>query len=296
MSVIDAPGKIAAAPIGLASRLLRHPRFVIGAAVLLAIVVMALLAPWIAPRDPNAISLTSRLVPPVWDVRGTWDRPLGTDALGRDYLSRLIWGARASLLIGISAVSLAALIGCTLGILGGFFGGRVDMLVTYIVTCRLAMPGALVILTLVSLIGPSIKSLILVIGLLFWPSFAIVARTATMDVMRMEFVTAAIASGATRFRVVISEVLPNIVNPILVIATLELAYIIIAEASLSFLGLGVQAPTPAWGLMISEGKRAMFTNPTLVILPGIALMALVLSINSIGDALRDATDPTREDR
>jgi len=296
MTLADAPRNVAVAPIGLGSRLLRHPRFLIGAVVFLAIVLMAIFAPLIAPKDPNAISLTTRLLPPVWEARGSWDRPLGTDALGRDYLSRLIWGARASLLIGVSAVTLAALIGCTLGILGGFYGGRVDMLVTYIVTCRLAMPGALVVLTLVSLIGPSIQSLILVIGLLFWPSFAIVARTATMDVMRMEFVTAAIASGATRLRVVVSEVLPNIVNPILVIATLELAYIIIAEASLSFLGLGVQAPTPAWGLMIAEGKRAMFTNPSLVTLPGFALMVLVLSINTIGDALRDATDPTREDR
>jgi peptide/nickel transport system permease protein len=296
MSIVETPGSAAVPPVRLGARLLASPRFVIAATVLMAIVLMAILAPLIAPNDPNAISLTKRLVPPVWEARGSWDHPLGTDAIGRDYLSRLIWGARASLVIGVSAVTVAAIIGCTLGILGGFFGGRIDMLVTYIVTCRLAMPGALVVLTLVSLIGPSIPTLILVIGLLFWPSFAIVSRTATMDVMRMEFVTAAVASGATRLRIVVSEVLPNIANPILVIATLELAYIIIAESSLSFLGLGVQAPTPAWGLMIAEGKRAMFTNPTLVTLPGIALMVLVLSINTIGDALRDATDPTRQDR
>lgn len=296
MADVVAESLPSAAPPTLLKRLSRRPTFLIAFTVFMLIALMAIFAPVIAPQDPYAASLVNRLVPPMWEDGGSAAHPFGTDGLGRDYLSRMIYGARTSLVIGISSVLLAGFIGCSLGILGGYFGGRVDMVVNFIITCRLAMPGALLVLALVSLIGPSLPNLILVIGLLYWPAFAIVARTATMEVAKMDYVTAARAAGARTGQIVRQEILPNITAPILVIATLELAYIILAEAALSFLGLGVQPPLAAWGLMIKEGKTFMFTQPSIILIPGIALLILVLSINLIGDGLRDASDPSGDAR
>lgn len=272
-------------------RMLRHRGFLIGFGVIALIVAMALLAPWIAPHDPYAQDLGKRLVPPVWDSRGTWEHVLGTDHLGRDYLTRLMFGARISLVIGLGAASIGCLIGVTLGVLAGYFGGRVDHVVSYLLTCQLALPTLLLAMSLVFLIGPSVAVVIGIIGVLHWTYFLVVTRAATLQIRELDYVTAARALGCSRFQVITHEVLPNVANQIIVIFTLEIGIAIIAEASLSFLGVGVPAPHPSWGLLIAEGKNSMFFRPWLVVIPGMVLFALVIAINLMGDGLRDATAP-----
>jgi peptide/nickel transport system permease protein len=262
-----------------------------GAVILAVILVLALLAPWISPHDPYAQDLAKRLIPPIWQDRGSWDHLLGTDKLGRDYLSRLIWGGRISLLIGVSTVVISGVIGTALGVAAGFFGGRVDAVISYVITTRLALPVVLVALAAAALVGGSLAMVILVLGLLLWDRFAVVARTATLQVARADYVAAARAIGCSTRRIVFSEVLPNILNPLIVVATLEMAHAILLEAALSFLGLGVQPPLPSWGLMISEGKQYMFFSPWVITVPGTVLVILVLAINLLGDGLRDVTQP-----
>ncbi len=218
-------------------------------------------------------SVMTQQIPPVWQAKGTWDHVLGTDKLGRDYLSRLIYGSQISLLIGLSAAGLSGLIGTTLGLCAGYFGGRVDAFVSYIVTARLAMP------------------VVLVLGLLLWDRFAVVTRAATQQIRGQDFISAARAVGLTNTRILLQEVLPNIGNALIVIATLEVAHAILLEAALSFLGLGVQPPLPSWGLMIAEGKQYMFFQPWIITIPGVALLLLVLAINLVGDGVRDVTAP-----
>ena len=272
-------------------RMLRHQGFLIGAAIIAAIAVMALVAPWLAPHDPYAQDLAKRLVPPIWDARGSWEHLLGTDHLGRDYLSRLMYGARISLMIGLGAASIGCLIGVSLGIAAGYFGGRIDQAVSYLLTCQLALPGLLLAMSLVFLIGPSVTVVICVIGVLHWTYFLVVTRAATMQIRELDYVTAARALGCTRGQVISHEVLPNLLNQIIVVYTLEVGVAIIAEASLSFLGVGVPAPNPSWGLLIAEGKNSMFFRPWLVVVPGLFLFSLVIAINLMGDGLRDATAP-----
>ena len=272
-------------------RMLRHQGFLIGATIIAAIAVMALLAPWLAPHDPYAQDLAKRLVPPIWDAQGSWEHLLGTDHLGRDYLSRLMYGARISLMIGLGAASIGCLIGVSLGIAAGYFGGRIDQAVSYLLTCQLALPGLLLAMSLVFLIGPSVTVVICVIGVLHWTYFLVVTRAATMQIRELDYVTAARALGCTRGQVISHEVLPNLLNQIIVVFTLEVGVAIIAEASLSFLGVGVPAPNPSWGLLIAEGKNSMFFRPWLVVVPGLFLFALVIAINLMGDGLRDATAP-----
>ena len=275
----------------LRRRAMDHAGVTIGAGVLLAIVLLALLAPLLAPHDPYAQDLSRRLIPPLWHAEGSWAHPLGTDMLGRDYLSRLIYGSRISLLIGFSVMLISGFIGATLGIAAGYFGGRTDLLVTYLTTVRLSMPVILVALTTVALIGSSLLVVILVLGLLKWDRFAVVLRSATQQVRNLDSVTAARAIGCPTWRIVLGEVLPNVASQLIVVATLEMGSAILLEASLSFLGLGVQPPAPSWGLMISEAKTYMFFSPWLITLPGAALLALVLSINLLGDGVRDVTAP-----
>ncbi len=275
----------------LRRRALEHAGVTLGAGVLLAIVVLALAAPLLAPHDPYAQDLSRRLIPPIWHAEGNWTFALGTDALGRDYLSRLIYGSRISLLIGFSVMLISGLIGATLGIAAGSFGGKVDLFVTYLTTVRLSMPVILVALTTVALTGSSLFVVILVLGLLKWDRFAVVLRSATQQVRNLDYVTAAQAIGCPAWRIVLGEVLPNVASHLIVVATLEMGSAILLEAALSFLGLGVQPPAPSWGLMISEAKGYMFFSPWLITLPGAALFALVLSINMLGDGVRDVTSP-----
>lgn len=277
----------------LRGRMLSHAGFVIGATVLIIIALMALLAPWISPGDPYDQVLSRKLIPPIWhdSLKATWDHPLGTDHLGRDYLTRLFYGARISLLIGFSAMLISGVIGTTLGVLAGYYGGKVDMVVNFIITTRLSMPVVLVALAVVSLIGSSLTVVIWVLGLLIWDRFAVVMRSATQQVRNLDFVTSAQALGCSTPRILFGEILPNIGNALIVIATIEVAHAILLEAALSFLGLGVQPPEPSWGLMIAEAKGMMFFDPWLITIPGVALFALVLAVNLLGDGIRDVTAP-----
>ena len=272
-------------------RILGHQGVMIGAAIVLTAVLIALSAPLIAPHDPYYQDLLNRLVPPVWDSRGSWEHILGTDHLGRDYLSRLIYGARISLLIGIGAALISGLIGTVLGVAAGYFGGRVDMVVTFMITVRLSMPVVLVALAVVAIVGGSLQVVIMVLGFLLWDRFAVVMRSSTLQIRSMDYVAAAQAVGCSTTRILTTEIMPNVVNNLIVIATLEIAHAIILEAALSFLGLGVQPPLPSWGLMVSEGKDMMLFEPWLITIPGVALFLLVLAINLLGDGARDITAP-----
>jgi peptide/nickel transport system permease protein len=275
----------------MSRRILRHQGVVIGAVIVAAVVLIALFAPLIAPHDPYHQDLLARLKPPVWDPRGSWAHILGTDHLGRDYLSRLIYGARISLLIGIGAALISGLIGTIMGVMAGYFGGRVDMVVTFLITVRLSMPVVLVALAVVAIVGGSLQVVIMVLGLLLWDRFAVVMRSSTLQIRSMDYVAAAQAVGCSTGRVLMTEIMPNVLNNLIVIATLEIAHAIILEAALSFLGLGVQPPLPSWGLMVSEGKDMMLFEPWLITIPGVALFLLVLSINLLGDGVRDITAP-----
>jgi peptide/nickel transport system permease protein len=277
----------------LRRRIFPHWGLLIGGAILAAIVLMALLAPVVAPHDPLDQQLARKLIPPVWHAaaKATWAHPLGTDHLGRDYLSRLLYGAQISLLIGFSAMLISGVIGTVMGVLAGYFGGRVDMVVSFIVTTRLSMPVVLVALAVVAIVGSSLGIVIWVLGLLIWDRFAVVMRSATQQVRARDFVTAAQAVGCSTSRILLTEVAPNVANHLIVVATLEMAHAILLEAALSFLGLGVQPPTPSWGLMVSEAKGLMFFDPWLITIPGVALFLLVLAINMLGDGLRDVTAP-----
>ncbi len=277
----------------LRRRIFGHAGLLIGAVVLVTIFLMAILAPWLAPHDPYDQVLERKLIPPVWfdDPKATWDHILGTDALGRDYLSRLLYGARISLLIGFAAMLISGVIGTTIGVLAGYFGGRVDMVANFIITTRLSMPVVLVAIAVVSLVGSSLTVVIWVLGLLIWDRFAVVMRSATMQVRDLDFVASAQALGCSTPRILLTEIMPNIVNNLIVVATVEMAHAIILEAALSFLGMGVQPPEPSWGLMISEAKGLMFFEGWLIFIPGIALFMLVLAINLLGDGVRDVTAP-----
>jgi peptide/nickel transport system permease protein len=259
----------------------------LGVSVVGIILLVALTASWLAPHDPFAQDLMKRMIPPSWMDGGSTEHLLGTDQLGRDYLSRLIYGARISLLIGTLTVVTSGLIGTTLGVVGGYFGGRTDDVVMFAITCRLAIPLILVALTVVALVGSSLTVVVLTLGLLLWERFAVVARTTTMQVRTLDYVAAARAAGASTPHILLKEILPNILTHLVVVATLEMALAILLEAALSFLGLGVPPPLPSWGLMISEAKDYMFFSPWVIMVPGIALFVLVLGINLVGDGLRD---------
>lgn len=274
-------------------RMFTHVGFMVGGFILLSIIALAFLAPLIAPHDPFDQQLARKLIPPIWHdhAKASWVHPLGTDQFGRDYLSRLIHGSQISLLIGFSAMLISGVIGTALGVAAGYFGGRVDMVVNFLITTRLSMPVILVALAVVSLVGNSLWIVIWVLGLLIWDRFAVVMRSTTQQVRNLDYVAAAQAIGCSVPRIIFTEIMPNIVNNLIVVATIEMAHAIILEAALSFLGLGVQPPAPSWGLMISEGKNHMLFDPWLIGIPGTALFILILAINLLGDGIRDVTAP-----
>lgn len=267
-----------------------HKGLIFGGTLVVLLILVAIFAPLLAPHDPYAQNLLARLKPPVF-LGGTWEHPLGTDHLGRDYLSRLVYGARISLFIGVVAALISGMIGTVMGVAAGYFGGRVDTVVTFMINVRLALPVVLVSLAVVAVFGGSLMVVTTVLGLLLWDRFAVVLRSATMQVRSMEYIDAAEVLGTSMPRLLVKDILPNVANHLIVITTLEIAHAIILEAALSFLGLGVQPPNPSWGLMISEGKEMLLFEPWLITIPGIALFLLVLSINMMGDGLRDVTAP-----
>lgn len=267
----------------------------IGAVIVGIAAFCALFAPLLVPHDPFAQDLGKRLLVPFWMDGNDPAHLLGTDQLGRDYLARLIYGCRISMMIGVTVTIVSGVIGITMGVLGGFIGGRVDDIVLFAITTRLSLPVVLVALAVVGLLGSSMTILMITLGLLLWERFAVVARSTTMQVRNLDFVAAAWCAGCSRFRILAGEVLPNIASHLVVVATLEIALAILLEAALSFLGLGVPPPLPSWGLMIAEAKDYMFFSPWVIMIPGVCLFVLVLGINLLGDGLRDTfgarTDP-----
>ncbi|MBZ9993996.1 ABC transporter permease [Mesorhizobium sp. BH1-1-4] len=272
-------------------RYLSHGSFTLGGVLVLIVVAMAVLAPILAPYSPYAQSLAGRFTPPLWMTGGGWSHPLGTDQLGRDYLSRILYGAQISLMIGIGTAIISGMIGTSLGVTAGYFGGKIDSVIMFIITARLAMPVILVALAVVALAGASLTIVTLTLGLLLWDRFALVGRATAMQIRNSDFVTAAELQGASVAQIIVHEILPNLVNNLIVVATLEIAQAIVLEAALSFLGLGVPAPLPSWGLMISEGKSSILFEPWLITIPGIFLFGLVLGTNLLGDGLRDILSP-----
>ena len=277
----------------LRRRVFGHFGLMIGAFALLVIIGMALFANVISPHDAYDQQLGRKLIPPIWhdSPKVTWTHPLGTDHLGRDYLTRLYHGARVSLLIGFSAMIISGLIGTILGVMAGYFGGRVDMVVNFLITTRLSMPVILVALAVVSIIGSSLTVVIWVLGLLIWDRFAVVMRSATQQVRSLEFVTAAEALGCSHLRILLTEIAPNVMNHLIVVATLEMAHAILLEAALSYLGVGINPPQASWGEMLAEATPIFATAWWFFLFPGLALLLTVLAFNLLGDGIRDALDP-----
>lgn len=274
----------------LRRRILGNHSFLIGAIILAAIFTVAILAPLLAPHDPYDQDLAKRLTNPFWhEKKVDPEHVLGTDKVGRDYLSRLIYGSQISLLIGFSTMLISGVIGTVLGVTAGYFGGRVDMVVNFIINTRLAMPVFLVAMAAVVAFGASLTVVILVLGLFLWDRFAVVMRSITMQARDLDYVKAARAMGCSTPYIIVREIFPNVLSSLTVVATVEMANAILLEAALSFLGFGVQAPTPSWGLMLNEGREYMFFSPWLLALPGVCLFMLVLAINLFGDGLRDVT-------
>lgn len=264
---------------------------VFGGALLLGLVIMAVFAPFVATHDPFDQDIIERLTPPVMLEGGSWEHWLGTDQLGRDVYSRIVHGSRISLTIGLSAVVVSAIIGVILGLLAGYFGGWIDAVVDFSVNAMLAFPFILLAMTLVIVLGASMQNIILALGISNWPIFARVARIETRKLRDQEFVVAARAQGLNSYRIIFKHILTNLAGAILVIATVEVARSIIRETFLSFLGLGIQPPTPSWGVMLAEGRAYILTVWWLSTLPGVAIFLSALSINLVGDALRDLLDP-----
>lgn len=278
----------------LARRVLGHHSLAFAMVILGGILLVAIFAPLIAPHDPFLQDLGSRLIPPVWYEGGSWAHVLGTDGFGRDYLSRLLYGARISLIIGFLAMIVSGIIGTTLGALGGYFGGKVDLVVNFLINVRLSVPVVLVALAMAAMFGGSLQMVILILGLLLWARFAVVTRSLMQQIRSADYINAARSLGRSRLAIIVSEALPNLASHIVVIATLEFAHAVILEASLSFLGMGVQPPTPSWGLMIAQARQYIFFDAWLIVIPGVALFMLVMSVNLLGDGIRDLTAPERQ--
>lgn len=272
------------------TRLLRDPAAASSALLLLVLVACALFAPLISPHDPNRRAVRERLLPPMTVVEGR-TYVLGTDAVGRDVFSRIIHGARVTLLVGVGAVVLASVAGVLLGLVAGYTGGWLGSLIMRLVDVQLALPFIVLAIVVSSLLGNSLLNVILVLGISGWTDQARVVRGVAMSLRRSDYVEAAVSSGARDGRIILHHVLPGVRASIIVLATLSMAKMLIAEASLSFLGLGVPAGTPTWGLMISEGRDYLVNAWWVCAFPGLAILVTVMAVNLLGDWLRDQLDP-----
>jgi peptide/nickel transport system permease protein len=272
-------------------KLTRNPPALLGALVLLIVTAAAAAAPWVAPHDPAHQSLIRRFTPPVWAPGGSSAYPLGTDQVGRDILSRMIHGARISLLVGVAAVVVSLLVGVTLGVVSGFLGGRVDTVIMTIVDITLSFPQLLLALAFVAALGPSLLTIIVVLGLTGWERYARVVRAEVLALREKDFIEAARAMGISTGRVLLRHVLPNTFSSVIVMSTLQVAQAILQEAALSFLGVGSGRAYPTWGQMIALGRDFVTVAWWLPTFPGLAILLTVLSINLVGDRLRDALDP-----
>lgn len=268
------------------AQLTRHRLAFAGCVVLTLFLLFALLAPWLAPHDPAHLNLNARLLPP---SATHW---FGTDELGRDVLSRTLYGARVSLIVAAAVVALSLALGVTLGMLAGFYGGFTDTIVNiYLGNAFLALPGILLAITIVAFLGPSLANLILALALAGWVNYARLVRAQVLSVKEREYVQAARSLGASNLHLMFHHILPNILQPLLVQAAVGMAAAVLAEATLSFLGLGVQPPTPTWGAMLNDARSHLFESPYLMFFPAVALALCVFSFNLIGDGLRDYLDP-----
>jgi ABC-type dipeptide/oligopeptide/nickel transport system permease subunit len=272
-------------------RLVRNPAALVGTLILAVVVAVALAAPWVAPHDPAKQSLIRRFTPPMWAAGGSAAYPLGTDQVGRDVLSRMIHGARISLLVGTLAVVVSLLLGVTLGLLSGFRGGRVDTVVMTVVDVTWSFPQLLLALAFVAALGPSLVTIILVLGFTGWERYTRVVRAEVLALNEKEFVEAARAMGVGAARIVFRHLLPNTFSSIVVLSTLQVAQAILQEAALSFLGVGSGRAYPTWGQMIALGRDFVTVAWWLSTFPGLAILVTVLAINLVGDRLRDALDP-----
>jgi len=276
--------------IGLGTKIGRraqqHPLAMLGGALLAVFILCAVLAPWLAPHDPAQLDLGARLLPP---SAGHW---FGTDELGRDVLSRTLFGARVSLSVAVAVVGLSLAAGLVLGMVAGFYGGITDTVVTvYLGNAFLSLPGILLAVAVVAFLGPGLGNLILALALAGWVNYARLVRAQVVTVKQREFVQAARSLGATDLRLMARHILPNIVQPLLVQAAVGMAAAVLAEATLSFLGLGVQPPTATWGAMLNDARSHLFESPYLIFFPAAAVALCVLAFNLIGDGLRDYLDP-----
>ncbi|PJE29601.1 Dipeptide transport system permease protein DppC [Pseudooceanicola marinus] len=269
----------------------RNRGAVIGLAVIALLVLVALLAPLLAPHDPTQQFRDALLMPPAWKPEGQGAYLLGTDALGRDILSRLIFGARYSLLIGLMVVTIALTGGITIGVISGYFGGWVDTVIMRIMDVILAFPSLLLALVLVAILGPGLTNAMVAIALVLQPHFARLARASVMNEKTREYVVAARIAGASNLRLMLRTILPNCLAPLIVQGTLSFSTAILDAAALGFLGLGAQPPTPEWGTMLADAREFILRAPWVVTFPGLAILTTVLAINLCGDGLRDALDP-----
>jgi len=259
--------------------------------LLLFLVIPAVFAPWVAPHDPYDGSLSDRLAPPVWQQGGTTEHLLGTDKLGRDMLSRIIYGARVSLTVSLIAIFVGGIIGTAMGLISGYFGGWVDAVIMRLVDISLSLPTILLALVLVAAVGPSFGTVITVLIVLLWARYARLTRGETLAIKELDFIARARVAGASHTRIMFKYIFPNVVNSLVVLATLQVGYVILLESALSFLGAGLPRAEPAWGVMVADGRELIVTAWWVSMFPGIAIMLTVLSLNLLGDWLRDHLDP-----
>lgn len=269
----------------------RNRTALVSAMVVLAFALVAALAPWLAPHDPYASDLLRRLQPPGWMKDGDWAYPLGCDALGRDILSRVIYGARVSMTVGVAVVLVAAAAGAVAGLAAGYFRGWTDIAISRLVDILLGFPYLILAIGLMAVMGPGLGNIVLALAIKEWVLPARVVRAETLAAREMEYVEAARALGASSTHIMLREILPNVLSPLVVVCTFRMASIIIMEASLSFLGLGVQPPSPSWGSMVADGRQFLLDAWWVSTLPGVMILLLVLAINLASQGLRDAFDP-----
>jgi peptide/nickel transport system permease protein len=261
------------------------------AIALAALVFTALLAPYLAPHDPTEGDITRKSIPPVWMERGTWDHPLGTDRFGRDVLSRIIYGTRISLAVSLIAIGVAGTVGTAVGLISGYRGGVIDAVLMRLTDIGLSLPTILIAVVLVAVSEPSFRNVILVVALLLWPRFARQVRGETLAIKEQEFVALAVVAGRSSSWIISRHIFPNVMPTLLVVCTLQVGYVILLEGTLSFLGVGVPPPSPAWGLMIADGRGFLATAWWISLFPGLAMLLTVLAVNLLGDWLRDRLDP-----
>jgi peptide/nickel transport system permease protein len=267
---------------------------IIGLAIIVILVLTAIFAQFVAPHDPTAGALGNRLKPPFWEKGGSTAHLLGTDVLGRDTLSRLIFGARTSLTVASVAILLAGIVGSSLGIVAGYLGGWADIIIMRAADLAFSFPTILLAMVLAVVFGASFFNIVLVISLVLWAEYARMARGETLKVKVMDYVALAQVAGISKVRIMIRHILPNVASALIVLATLQVGVVIILESSLSFLGVGMPPPTPAWGSMIAEGRSYVVTAWWLSLMPGVAILATVLSFNLLGDALTELLNPARQ--